>query len=316
MLPPQPRRPSWTLAPGLVRDRAGTSASELASRLACPLQWVLNYAAHLEPGDLATLPDEFRIKGNFGHDLLSLVAGPGGEPLTPQAAEQAALAAFDDRLRSDAAPLAQPARLTEALRLKRELAAAARVLAGALRAGGYRIVGFEVGIARQAFGRDLAGSIDCLVRRPDGEEAIIDFKYAGREKYRRFLEEGRAIQLATYAYARRQAGSRFPAVAYLILADGLLLTPEGNPLRDIPSSEVVAGPPMADIWARLTAAIPEADGWLAGDEPVPARPLQDATEWPKGVALTIYDPKPVKPETRQPCCYCNYRVLCRFTQLT
>jgi hypothetical protein len=225
------------------------------------------------------------------------------------------LAAFDERLGADAAPLAQPARLTEALRLKQELVAAARVLAGTLRAGGFRIVGFEVPITGQAFGRDLIGSIDCLVRRQDGEEAIIDFKYAGRNKYRIFLEEGRAIQLATYAYARRQ-GNRFPAVAYLILADGLLLTPEGNPLRDATSATVVAGPPMAEVWGALAAAVPETDGWLAGDEPVPARPLQHASEWPKGVALAIYDPKPVKAETREPCRYCDYKLLCGFTQLT
>jgi hypothetical protein len=315
VLPPQPRRTMWMIAPGLLKDRTGTSATELSSRLACPLQWVLNYAAHLEPGDLVTLPDEFRMKGNFGHEMLSLVAGPGGEPLTPQAAENWVLAAFDGRLAADAAPLAQSSRLTEALRLKQELATSARVLAAALRAGGYRIVGFEVPVTGQAFGRDLTGSIDCLVRRADGEEAIIDFKYAGRNKYRLFLEEGRAIQLATYAYARRQ-GRRFPAVAYLILADGLLLTPEGNPLRDATSAEVVAGPSMTEVWGVLTAAIPEADAWLAGGEPVPVRPLQDASEWPRGVALAIFDPKPVKAETREPCRYCNYTLLCGFTQLT
>ena len=105
-------------------------------------------------------------------------------------------------------------------------------------------------------------------------------------------------------------------LAYLILSDGLLFTPAGNPLRDVTSAEVVGGPAMAEVWGALTAAIPAADAWLGGGEPVPARPLQDASEWPKGVALAIYDPKPVKAETRQPCRYCDYQLLCGFTQLT
>ncbi len=286
--PAQPIRPRWSLPPGLLRDRTKTSASDLTCRLGCPLQWVLRYAARLEPGALVSLPDDFLLKGTFGHLVLQAVRQADGTAYPPEAAEQAVLRRFDERLPLDAAPLAQPVRLEERLRLRSELAAAARTFAGALRAGGYRIEGFEVPIEGTALGRNLLGFIDCLLKRRDGEEGVIDFKYAGREKYRRLLEEGRAVQLSTYAHARSQAASgRLPGVGYLILADGLLYTPEGSPLKGAEPAQVIPGPAMGAVWNNLASAVARAERWLTAGEPVPARPLQDPAEWPEGADLMI-----------------------------
>jgi RecB family exonuclease len=201
--------------------------------------------------------------------------------------------------------------------MRRQLAAAARNLAAVLRAGGYRVAGFEEEVRARALGRKLSGRIDCLVRRADGEEAVIDLKYGGREKYRRLLEEGRAIQLATYAFARAQAGGgRLPAVAYLILEDGLLLTPSGSPLRGVSPARAIAGPSVDEVWRQVAEALPRADRWLTRDEPIPARPLQQPEEWPEGAALAIYDAKGSGPEKREPCRYCRYQILCGFVELT
>ncbi len=314
--PAQPRRPRWILPPGLLRDRTSTSASDLTCRLACPLQWVFRYAARLEPGAMVSLPDDFLLKGTFGHSVLQAVRRADGTVHPPDAAEQAVLRRFDERLPVDAAPLAQPARLEERLRFRGELAAAARTLAAALRAGGYRIEGFEVPIEGAALGRKLVGFIDCLLARQDGEEGVIDFKYAGREKYRRLLEEGRGAQLATYAQARMQAVTASPpGVGYLILADGLLYTPGGSPLRGAVPAQVVRGPAIGAVWEQLAAAVTRADGWLTSGEPVPARPLQDPAEWPEGADLVI-DTDPSKdPSQREPCTYCDYQVLCGLAEL-
>jgi ATP-dependent helicase/nuclease subunit B len=314
--PAQPMRPRWSVPPGLLQDRASTSASDLTCRLGCPLQWVFRYAARLEPGAMVSLPDDFLLKGTFGHLVLQAVRRTDGTVLPPDAAEQAVLRRFDERLPLDAAPLAQPARLEERLRLRSELAAAARSLASVLHAGGYRIEGFEVPIQGTALGRTLLGFIDCLLTRQDGEEGVIDFKYAGRERYRRLLEEGRAVQLATYAQARmRAAAGRPPGVGYLILADGLLYTPEGSPLRGAGPGQVIPGPAIGVVWDRLAAAVTRADGWLTAGEAVPARPLQDPAEWPEGAALAI-DTDPSKDRSeREPCMYCDYQALCGLAEL-
>ena len=234
----------------------------------------------------------------------------------PAAAEDAVLRRFDARLPLDAAPLAQPARLAERLDLRTELAAAARTLSAALQAGGYRIVGFESKVEGTALGRTLQGRIDCLLRSRDGTEAVIDFKYAGREKYRRLLEEGRAVQLATYAHARAEAAGRYPAVAYLILCDALLYTPAGSPLRGVAAAQTVAAPAIAEVWRQVEAAFPTADGWLTRGEPVPARPLQEPTARVPGAALVI-DEDPRKERTElEPCKYCDYQPLCGLVELS
>lgn len=134
--PPQPRRPLWTVDPGLLRDRPRSSASELESRLACPLQWVLKYGAGLQSSPIARLPEAFQLKGSFCHDLLRVVFGTGGPVPDADAAERMVAQAFEARLPLDAAPLAQPARLAEKLQLRDELLRATRTLVQALRAGG------------------------------------------------------------------------------------------------------------------------------------------------------------------------------------
>lgn len=317
--PPQPRRPLWSVERGLLRERTRSSASELESRLACPLQWVLKYAGRLQSGAIARLPDAFQLKGSFCHDLLRGVFG-GGKPAPDVAtAERVMAEAFEARLALDAAPLAQPARLAEKLQLREELLRATRSLVQALWAGGYQVQGFEVDLQGGVRGRTLDGAIDCLVRRVDGEEAIVDFKYGGIKKYRALLEEGRAVQLATYAYGRSQARPyAFPAVGYLILSDGILYTPQGSRLRGDGPSQVVEGPPIAEVWAAFLTALERAEAWLTGGEPIPARPLQDPQDWPPGASIVLDPPdaKGRQPESQRICEYCDYGVLCGLVELT
>ena len=308
-------RAIWTVPASLLRDRDRTSATDLEMRLACPLKWVLTYAASLRPSAIAQLPDDFRLRGTFCHDVLAAVLGEGGTPPDPEAAVRAITEHSRLRLPRDAAPLAQPARLETQLALLQELQAAGRTLVRALRAGGYAIVGFEQEIGGRVGPRDLAGRVDCLARRPDGAEAVIDFKYAG-QKHRDRLEGGRAVQLATYAAARQQATGAFPAVAYLVLSQGVLYTPAGSPLHGTGVAQVVTGPGIGEVWSGFAAAVEAAGRWLATGE-IPVRPLQDAAEWPDGAQLVLDPPdgRGRPPDIQPPCEYCDFGVLCGRLEL-
>ena len=285
------------------------SASELQDRLGCPLKWVFTYQARLRPGSSAELPSDFQLKGTFCHSVLERLFGNGGE--LPSIGEASALAAqvFDKRLPLDAAPLAQPDQVLERHKLRMELINATRALVAALLAGGYRITGIEVEVEGEAFGKRLTGWIDCLAVRDDAREAVIDFKYAGRQKYRKLIEDGRALQLATYAHSRAQGAGPYPAVAYLVLADAQLYTPSGGPLSGDDTRYVVNGPAIEDVWDQFSDAITAADSWLTGEQPIPARPLQAPSEWPQGVGL-ILDRTLAADQTQEPCRYCQYGLLC------
>lgn len=307
--PPQKARPLWNIPAGLLADRDTVSASELQDRLACPLKWTLHYPAKIRPGSMAALPDDHQLKGTFCHSIFERIFGGGGELPALNAAVAQALAAFDERLPLDAAPLAQPNKYLERQRLRGQIENATRILVSTLASGGYRIVGIEVELAGNAFGKPLNGWIDCVAKRDNGEEAIIDFKYGGRSKYHALIAEGRAVQLATYAYGLSAAGGAFPAVAYLILSDGLLFTPSGSAVQGDAQRAIINAPAIQTVWKKFSDAIESAGNWLTSGAPVPARPLQDASEWPAGATILLE--ASLKPEQMQEVCrYCDFTRFC------
>jgi len=165
------------------------------------------------------------------------------------------------------------------LRLTNDFLWATRVFVGTLASGGYRIGGIEVELSGEAFGKALKGWVDCVAERADGTQAIVDFKYGGRSKYHSLIENGEAVQLATYAYGRSTAEGRFPGVAYLVLSDGLLYTPSSSPVEGDGNRSVIEAPSIEEVWQRFSAAINNADGWRNSDDPVPARPLQSPSDY-------------------------------------
>jgi hypothetical protein len=307
--PAQPSRPVWNIPSDLLSDRETVSASELQNRLGCPLKWTLNYQAKLRPSPIAELPGDFQLRGTFCHSILERVFGGGGDLPDVDEAVNRVVATFDARLPLDAAPLAQPDKHVQRQRLRSELANATRVLIGTLASGGYRIVGVEVELTGDTFGKSLKGSIDCVAARDNGEEAIIDFKYGGRSKYYSLISDGKAVQLATYAYGRSQERGTFPAVAYLVLSDGLLYTPSGSPVQGDANRSVIHGPAIQTVWQDFSDAVQKADQWLVSDSPVPARPLQDSSQWPSGAAMVL-DAKLKADKLQDVCKYCDYQRIC------
>lgn len=306
---PQPARPLWNIPHEFLRDRETVSATELQDRLGCPLKWTLTYQARLRPSQFAELPDDFQLKGTFCHSILERVFGNGEELPGIADAVAAVLETFDTRLPLDAAPLAQPNRYFERQRLRSELENATRVLVGALSSGGYRIVGIEVELSGEALGKPLKGWIDCLAEREGGDEAIVDFKYGGRSKYHSLIEEGKAVQLATYAYGRSTVTGRFPGVAYLVLSDGLLYTPSASPIHGDGNRAVITAPSIESVWRQFSSAISNADSWLSTTDPVPARPLQEAKDWPNGATLVL-EPNIPADQAQTVCRYCNFTRIC------
>ncbi|PAY20985.1 hypothetical protein CKO51_02750 [Rhodopirellula sp. SM50] len=307
--PAQPQRPAWEIPASLLKDRETVSASELEDRLACPLKWTFRYQAGLRPSGIASLPDEFQLRGNLFHKILERVFG--GDGALPDAAEAVRLVetTFDERLPLDAAPLAQPEKRVESQRLKNELVKATRLFVETLSDGGYTSVRIEVPIEGTAFGKEMRGSIDCVASAKDGREAVVDFKYAGRAKFYDMITEGRSVQLATYAYSRCQTGGDFPAVAYLVLSDGKFFTPLGSPLAGVDPAQVLDGPSIERVWNNFSRAIVDAEEWLSTDAAVPARPLQVFDDWPHGANIVLKE-KLKRDESQGVCRYCEYTKLC------
>lgn len=316
VLSPLRPRSLWQVDARFLPERDRNSASELESRLGCPIQWVFNYGARLRPGPIANLPDDFLLKGNFCHFLLTRTFGNDDEVPEEDEAVGRIEAAFDERVGLEAGPLARPARAGERKRLRAELAAATRTLIRLLRNGGWRIAGMETPFEGAADGYQLSGYIDCLIKDSKGAEAVVDFKYAGSKRYEDLLAEGRAVQLAVYARGRAAVVDTDLAelpVAYLVIANNRLLTPSVRPMagtRD--DQQVPDAPGMLEVWQRFTQVLARSQAWIEGAEPVPARPLQDSEEWPDGVEMVL-DAKGA--DEQRVCRYCDFRVLCGLEEI-
>lgn len=250
--------------------------------------------------------------GTFCHSILEGVfAGNRSIPSIEESAN-AVGQLFDERLPKDAAPLAQPDKRIERHKLRNQLVGATQTLVSTLIEGGYTTIDIEVDLGGEAFGKELVGSVDCVASKTGGSEAIIDFKYSGK-RYREMLKDGRAVQLATYAYGRSENGN-FPGVAYLIIADGSLCSPEQSPVVKSSRSDLVDGPSIQSVWDAFEQAVIDADSWLAGDTPIPARPLMEIALWPAGAELVL-DAKLKAGESQGVCRYCSYTQLCGLARV-
>ena len=299
---PQPERPVWDPPQQGLSDREIHSYSELERRLACPLSWVLTYAAKLRHGTSASLPEDHTLQGTFAHAVLEgVLAGPVADLLD---AEDRAGKIFDQRVETDATPLMAPGRGTARLRLKNRIQVAARTIADVLTRSGCEEVVMEAPIDGEVDGWRLGGRIDCLATS-EQLAVIIDIKLGSLPKRRELLAEGRAVQLAVYAATHQKDTV---AAGYYIINGRRLLVPEASPVPGTnltdPNCEVVPGAPdWRATWRRFSAAIGADRGWLNG-EAIPARPIGESNSWPDGANLVLGGDEP------ECCKWCDFGILC------
>lgn len=307
---PTRRRAEWAVEPSLLAPLGHSSPTELETRLACPLRWVLEKQAKVLPSRTSEMPRDVRLVGTFGHALLQAVFGHGGPPPAPDEAAARAEAYFDARLPIDGAPLAMPAAAPQALRARRSLVQSARAFARTLHDGGYRVAAMELTLDGTLSGSPLRGRLDALLATSDGEEAIVDFKYPGGTRYATLLEEGRAVQLATYVHLRESEGNAVHGVAYFLLGGDGLRTPSRSALRGAPIAARVEGPDIHETWVEFHDALSAFDTWQTTGV-VPARPLQPATAWTGDLRLVLAP----EDETQAVCKYCHHARLCGLKEV-
>lgn len=205
---------------GAVEGRVET-ASSLQDLLECQFRWVLRHVARLRPGGAHALPNRDRLLGNVAHALAQAVF-PTGEVPDPVTIREAAAAGLDDLIDRIAAPLRLPGSAGELAFARTRFPDSLAHLAACLSERGMSVVGMEVERGSPVDALHIRSRIDLVVRDRDGTEAVIDLKWTGSTTYRRReLEEGRAIQLATYSRLVNPTGGA-PAGYYLLRQRELL----------------------------------------------------------------------------------------------
>lgn len=300
--------PIWHVNPMSLHDIETSSYFEIETRLGCPLKWTFDYAARLKPSRVAGILSEFRLFGTIAHKVLEITFGGSTIPANAGEAEEMAITAFRGLLPTEAAPLALPSAARARQRLEAQFGHAAREFHELLSRGGYRVVGFEVEPGGKLDGRDFNGRPDCILETGQGVKGIVDLKYAGK-KYREWIENGTAVQLAVYAAAvagdGNGGGLTNTAAAYFIIDSARIFTPASSPI--IGSNDQIPGPSIADTWSRIATALSVTTTWLKTGE-VPARPLQAPSDWPRGAELALRHNK--RENAYELCIHCDHSVLC------
>ncbi|MBI5068359.1 MAG: PD-(D/E)XK nuclease family protein [Deltaproteobacteria bacterium] len=234
-------RAVWTVPPAALGVRGQLSATTIQALLGCPFRWALEHQARLQPGRALDLPDGSRLLGTFAHALLQdMLLGPQRLDLatcTPDQASAWALAAFDARVGTEAAPLAALGREAERDGARALVGRAAGALVALLQKGGWRPSAAELEVKGRFAGLPVHGYVD-LVLEKRGQPALLDLKLAHGGHRRAELEEGHGLQIALYASLLRRGGD-VPPAGFFILADGELLTVSP---RAFPGATVVDGP--------------------------------------------------------------------------
>jgi RecB family exonuclease len=293
-LPLPAARRTWSFNRGAVRPRVLESPTSMEQLLGCSLAWTLQYQAGLRRPRFLSIPPEPVMLGNLTHRVVADIFRPDArDPATDVSGMAARL--WDAYVPEMAAPLLQPERRLVLERSRTEFVHAVSRLTRMMENG--RLVPIATESARRRPLSDeveLEGRLDLLVRRPDGGSAVLDLKWSrSLPRYRGPLAEGRAIQLAAYAWLLNEQDP-VPA-AYFLLNGGVLLA---TPHAIFPEESHVRGLSLEDTWATAREA------WSGRLE-----------ELADGIALATAvgppdDEKGAVPLVEPPCRYCAYSALC------
>jgi len=254
---PLPSRERWWQLPAgtPIPPRPRESFSSLEKFLFNPYQWLLTYPADLRPSGILDISDSFLLYGNLAHNLIEryyrqddaltmgdeqfaawfatqfpqIVATEGSVLLLP--GRGADLAGFHDQLQRAMVRLRQHLAAAKVVRVEPE-----RELDGHFRGG------------------EIYGYADLVVTKADGTQAIVDLKWAGGKKYPGKLASNSHLQLAIYAELLRQKTGAWPHLAYFILSQAKLLTPDDRFFADgtvVRKQKEAEGESTPQLWMRF-----------------------------------------------------------------
>lgn len=299
---PQPR-PVWP-TPAAFRERLDGlthSATSFEAGLGCHLKWALKHVARLRPGRVRSIPDANQLLGNLAHALAREIFAPGNPPLV-EAAKERASKLLDDLIDSIAAPLRLPELAPQLADARARLPAAMGELARTLAVNELTVEASEKQVsATFESALSVRGAVDLIARDKNGHHVIIDLKWTRNDKKRREeLEQGNAVQLATYG--AMTAGDQPYRAGYFLLnqrqfatlVDGGLIGRVVEGARSFPATWTA----VRESWRKL--------GELAEEGKLVACGLQGHEEHlPADLPIVL----------EANCKWCDYQTLCRVRGL-
>ena len=253
---PAPRR-RWQLPPAAkLAPRETESYSSLSKLLDYPHAWVMRYPARLRPGRARNLVDGNRLYGEVAHRLFERFFDehPLWTLVSADAVREWSISTLATLIEQEAAVLLEPGRGVDRERVSTTLELALAALLQHLRSAGAERVQAELSDAAPFEGISIAGTIDLLLTDARGRETVVDVKWGGDVYRGGELAAHRHVQLATYAYLRRQSTRRWPGLAFFVIASGNVLAQDATKFPDAATFAPADGATIEDLWRRIVGS--------------------------------------------------------------
>lgn len=274
------------------------SPSRLEKLLISPLAWVL---AELGAEHVSWQPEalDVMLRGSLAHEVFERLFPPGKDHPSDEVIEEKVPELLQERIRAIAPFLQTSAWAVERNTLEAEITKSAKHWSMVLKSLDAEIVGNEFWLSGTLFDHPVHGKADCLLRLPDGQPIVVDYKKSSSGTRRQRLQKGWDLQVDLYrrmtvridersheAVVRvgetLNGWSKQPAVAYHTLNDGNVLL-NGIEVFDSTDVELVAGDIAANALALISARF---DALKAGR--LETNTTADAKFFQKAAALGTY----------------------------
>ena len=274
------------------------SPSRLEKLLISPLAWVL---AELGAEHVSWQPEalDVMLRGSLAHEVFERLFPPGKDHPSDEVIDEKVPELLLERIRAIAPFLQTSAWAVERNTLEAEITKSAKHWSMVLKSLDAEIVGNEFWLSGTLFDHPVHGKADCLLRLPDGQPIVVDYKKSSSGTRRQRLQKGWDLQVDLYrrmtvridersheAVVRigetLNGWSKQPAVAYHTLNDGNVLL-NGIEVFDSTDVELVAGDIAVNALALISARF---DALKAGR--LETNTTADAKFFQKAAALGTY----------------------------
>lgn len=242
------------------------SPSRLEKLLVSPMAWLLG---ELKIKNISWQPEALdnMLRGSLAHEVFERLFVPGFAHPDDAIIEARVPELLAERIRALAPFLQTTTWVVERNTLQAEIINAGKHWSMVLRSMNAEIVGNEFWLSGSLFDHPVHGKADCLLRLPNGQPIVVDYKKSSSGTRRKRLQRGWDLQVDLYRRMKVRVDERTlvggdhiadtlsawakdPAVAYHTLNDGNVLL---NGMLDVDSAqvEIITG----DIAANALALI-------------------------------------------------------------
>jgi len=233
---------------GSISKPKHLSFSQMSTMLGCPTKWAMQYHARLSSMASLSLPTGNTMIGSLCHKIVEdLYTDESKWNVSNVRSYTSSL--FDIRVPQMAAELLQPGRELEKERYRISVCDAVDALLQTVDQAGLKVTKTEGKVeGKDLDGIPFKGYIDLQLEDEQGDVFVIDLKWSGSDRYKKEeIKDGKALQLASYAWMLKSADDRWAPGAYFMLAQGELLTDDPR----FKTAQVINSPQSAkEVWMQ------------------------------------------------------------------